>query len=581
MCFFVLVRETASLSSGTADSTDDTPAVRVNCKTPGLMLFQIYEPKVRSLLKSPTAKELVLFSEEPRTKLPLPNCMGNHTIGDSAGWSKTFSFLTYGGNSSCMVKSYLIDQEDSAQQTFVADIFIKVFTAEDRVGQGRRGKVRLSCTMLAAQQVESARTNLRTEIPVPSDPILPVRPRNPEGHAEIPLEVLTSQLEGSLMLRFFKLVPGSNFPVPAVSVTEGEDIYLVAALRSGGSFAVLRPMNCTIRSVVSSPQKASSLGELVHSQPGAGNTFIKEFSVLDNGCQSAEHPWETPEESTDSGIFRLYYTRFLAPTFSGSLKLSAKCSINLCTQQNSKACIEQPKSLLEPGCFSIAKNVPNFQFHSETITNISEVQPANILMMMSSQAPPAAGPPPTRRFVTAAGGTVFRSAVPSTASSSQTVTSTTTRTTETKENNGIFKRNITADPRRKLPQSATMAAESVTAARTVPPLVAAPTPPMMARNLLVEVPSPPLTEPSRAREELWRTVVSMPATPQPPVPVAPPNKSPEQPQEVKYCFMQRTVTLASASVAVVLILSVVLVSFSLLLHCRGRRRRDRAAILDD
>ena len=125
------------------------------------MLFQIYEPKVRVLLKSPTAKALQLFSEDPGTKQPITDCHQNYTIlDDSLGWSRTFTFLTYGTNSSCLVKSYFIDKEDTAQQTFVADIFVKVLTAEDRVGQGRRGKIRLSCTMLAAQQVQAGRTDL-------------------------------------------------------------------------------------------------------------------------------------------------------------------------------------------------------------------------------------------------------------------------------------------------------------------------------------------------------------------------------------------------------------------------------------
>ena len=62
------------------------------------------------------------------------------------------------------------------------------------------------------------------------------------------------------MLRFFKLVAGSNAPVPAVSVEEGEDIYLVAALQPGGNitmtnfhlitYSPLNPIPCYVMDVM-------------------------------------------------------------------------------------------------------------------------------------------------------------------------------------------------------------------------------------------------------------------------------------------------------------------------------------------
>lgn len=51
---------------------------------------------------------------------------------------------------------------------------------------------------------------------------------------DVSIQSLTEKLEGALILRFFKNVPTSLAPVPAISISEGEDIFLVAALRSGG-----------------------------------------------------------------------------------------------------------------------------------------------------------------------------------------------------------------------------------------------------------------------------------------------------------------------------------------------------------
>ena len=191
----------------------------------------------------------------------------------------------------------------------------------------------------------------------------------------------------------------------------------------------------------------------------------------------------------------------------------------------------------------MSKNVPNFHFHTETITNISELQPTNILMVSSG---------PTR--ATPSIGTSLRST---------TMLTSSTRAAETKENNGIFKRNITADPRRRLVSPA-VASDTATTTAT--------------KNDPNMTPDTTLTgsgeDDGSVGAESSGDPVGQAASP-------PPRSSPESSPEIKFCFLQRTVTLASASVAVVLVLSLVLVSFSVMTHCRQKRRRDRVAILDD
>lgn len=136
-------------------------AVRVNCKTPDIMIFQIYEPKVRALLGVPHGRRFMLFSEDPQSLRPIPTCSANHTITDeSPGWSRSFTFLSYSQASSCIVRSFLLDRESSSHHTYVADIYVKVLASDDGEGIGRRGKIRLTCTVLEAQKVITSDVNL-------------------------------------------------------------------------------------------------------------------------------------------------------------------------------------------------------------------------------------------------------------------------------------------------------------------------------------------------------------------------------------------------------------------------------------
>ena len=119
------------------------------------MIFQIHETKIRTLLKVDNARELLLFSEEPDTRRPIPSCSAYHAIATPPKWSKTFDFVTYGVNSSCSYKTFVVNKGGMAEQSNVVDVTIKVLKSDDGVGIGKRGKIRLTCTMLMQQDVET------------------------------------------------------------------------------------------------------------------------------------------------------------------------------------------------------------------------------------------------------------------------------------------------------------------------------------------------------------------------------------------------------------------------------------------
>ena len=133
----------------------------MDCTTPGLMKFQISESRIRSLLQSSQASRLHIFSEHPRDKRPIDPCSDNHTISEHlSDWSRPFSFLTYDTNSTCVFRSNTLENEDGIQHVYIADIFIKVLSAKDGIGVGRRGKIRLTCTMLATPVIETRKAEL-------------------------------------------------------------------------------------------------------------------------------------------------------------------------------------------------------------------------------------------------------------------------------------------------------------------------------------------------------------------------------------------------------------------------------------
>ncbi|XP_055347733.1 uncharacterized protein LOC129594899 [Paramacrobiotus metropolitanus] len=353
---------------------EEIPAVRVNCRTPDLMIFQIYEPRVRALLRVPTGRSFMLFSEDPDTGLAIRNCSANYTITSTApGWSTSFTFLNYAPNTSCIVRSFLVDKDRIAHHTYVADIFLKVLASDDGVGVGRRGRIRLTCTMLAMQKVHTKMTELRSDVSLPvQGSVLPSGAISPTET----VETISEKLEGALMLRFFKRIPSSLVPVPAISISEGEEVYLVAALKTGSPFTVLRPINCTIRSMVSGSFRkdaSAGIGEFIHGASRAG-ILVRESIILENGCQSEHAQWFMPTRPAGTTEQRMYFTRFAAPSFTGSLRLNARCSINLCSAANARSCLEQPQRM-GPTCFTETVDVPQFQFRLETFTNITQYRP--------------------------------------------------------------------------------------------------------------------------------------------------------------------------------------------------------------
>ena len=277
-------------------------------------------------------------------------------------------------------------------------------------------------------------------------------------------------------------------------------------------------------------------------------------------CQSPGFPWNIPAEAATKNISRLFYTKLLAPLFPGSTKLSAKCSINLCTPHNIEACLNAPRPLMKTvstlleyprartmlhfhkarsrthyftvfqGCITLTDEVPDFQISFNSLTGISDLRPAEILMV-SSAIDQSLRPP-----LVPGHASFTRHGTPS-------------PNAETKEDKGLFKRNITHG-QRVVSSNSTMNI-SHTQSRWEPVL---PTPgsPFGLTGANAEI-----IKPSSS------TTTSLSTS-----------------QEVKYCFLQSTVTAASVTVVFVFILSIILVTFAVFAHCK-KPRPDATAILHD